>query len=74
LSNQITGGLTTGNVTSQFHRLFGDSDGDRDVDVSDFAAFRAAFGSSNLTFDYDGGGGVDANDFGQFRARFGSSI
>jgi hypothetical protein len=57
-----------------FHRLFGDADGDRDVDAGDFGAFRAAFGSSNPVFDADGDGDVDAADFGAFRQRFGSSL
>jgi subtilisin family serine protease/subtilisin-like proprotein convertase family protein len=56
-------------------RLFGDSDGDADVDAANFGAFRGAFGNaSNLAFDYEGDGDVDAQDFGQFRARFGSSV
>jgi hypothetical protein len=59
----------------RLHRLFGDNDGDADVDATDFGAFRAAFGgSSNLAFDSDNDGDVDATDFGQFRARFGSSV
>lgn len=54
-------------------RLFGDIDGDGDVDAFDFGQFRSAFGStSNLTFDSDGD--VDAADFGQFRTRFGQSV
>jgi len=60
---------------SKLFRLFGDADGDGDVDGTDFAAFRDAFGSSsNLAFDSDGDGDVDAVDFGQFRQRFGSSV
>jgi hypothetical protein len=59
----------------RLHRLFGDNDGDADVDATDFGAFRAAFGgSSNLAFDADGDNDVDATDFGAFRARFGSSV
>jgi len=59
----------------RLHRLFGDVDGDGDVDAQDFGAFRAAFGgTSNLAFDFDGDGDVDAQDFGQFRSRFGSSV
>jgi len=59
----------------RLHRLFGDNDGDADVDAQDFGAFRSAFGgTSNLNFDFDGDGDVDAADFGQFRARFGSSV
>jgi hypothetical protein len=55
-------------------RLFGDADGDGDVDAQDFGAFRAAFGGANNTFDFDNDGDVDAADFGQFRARFGGSV
>jgi len=59
----------------RLHRLFGDNDGDADVDAQDFGAFRGAFGGvSNLAFDFDNDGDVDAQDFGQFRARFGSSV
>lgn len=56
-------------------RLFGDVDGDHDVDATDFGAFRLAFGSiPNAAFDLDGDGDVDATDFGQFRQRFGQSV
>jgi hypothetical protein len=58
----------------RIHRLFGDADGDGDVDATDFAAFRSAFGGASVAFDFDGDGDVDAADFGQFRARFGMSI
>ena len=51
-----------GNYVANFHRLFGDFDGDKDVDDADVAAFRAAFGTSSLAFDAD----VDAADFGRF--------
>lgn len=56
-------------------RLFGDSDGDADVDAANFGSFRGAFGNANnLTFDFEGDNDVDATDFGQFRFRFGSSV
>jgi hypothetical protein len=61
-------------VVTTVTRLFGDADGDADVDAVDFGAFRGAFGGGSPTFDYDGDGDVDAQDFGQFRARFGSSV
>jgi hypothetical protein len=54
--------------------LFGDSDGDGDVDANDFAAFRTAFGGSSAIFDFDGDGVVNATDFAQFRLRFGTRI
>lgn len=68
-----------GTVPNLF-RLFGDSDGDGDVDASDFLAFRNASGTSkgdpnyNSVFDYDNDGDVDAQDFLQFRDRFGYSF
>jgi len=69
-----TGQHLAANYAFTFHRLFGDGDGDRDVDATDFAAFRSAFGTMGLTFDSDGDGDVDASDFAAFRQRFGSSI
>jgi len=63
-----------------FHRLYGDIDGDADVDAADFAAFRGAFGSFlgqpgfNRLFDSDGDNDVDAFDFAQFRLRYGLSV
>jgi hypothetical protein len=67
--------LTPTTGAGRVHRLFGDNDGDGDVDAQDFGAFRGAFGgTSNLNFDFDQDGDVDAQDFGQFRARFGSSV
>jgi hypothetical protein len=88
LANQFAGGGLDGGAgvgsnfvevgsptsASKLFRLFGDADGDGDVDAQDFGAFRAAFGGSGFVFDADGDGDVDAQDFGQFRARFGSSV
>jgi hypothetical protein len=56
------------------HRLFGDADGDGDVDAVDFGAFRGAFGTGPSIFDADADGDTDAADFGGFRARFGMSV
>jgi hypothetical protein len=68
-------GQPGGTYTFNFHRLFGDNDGDRDVDATDFAAFRQAFGvTTNLALDFDGDGDVDAADFAAFRVRFGTSV
>jgi hypothetical protein len=57
-----------------FHRLFGDANGDRTVSASDFILFRLFFGGSNPIFDFDGDGSISASDFVQFRLRFGSSV
>jgi len=72
-----TGGddyVVVGTPANGLYRLFGDSDGDGDVDAQDFGAFRGAFGTVNATFDFDNDADVDAADFGAFRARFGTSV
>jgi hypothetical protein len=66
-----------GNRVEEFFRLFGDGDGDRDVDGPDRDLFRSAFKKSagDLSylwyFDFDGEGRVDGHDNGQFNRRFG---
>ncbi|MEM6473341.1 MAG: dockerin type I domain-containing protein, partial [Planctomycetota bacterium] len=64
----------------QFFRLFGDVDGDRDVDPSDFAAFRSTYRSVQgangyeSELDFLGDGTIDAGDFAEFRRRLNRSI
>ena len=66
-----------GDRVDAFFRLFGDSDGDRDVDWLDRDLFRSAFRKSAgdagylWYFDFDGDGDVDGRDNGQFNRRFG---
>jgi N-acetylglucosamine-6-sulfatase len=66
-----------GDRVDAFFRLFGDSDGDRDVDRLDRDLFRSAFDKSVCEsgylwfFDFDGDGDVDGLDNGQFNRRFG---
>jgi len=68
-------GTPGGTGVTNLHRLFGDNDGDADVDAGDFGAFRATFGATlNLAFDFDNDGDVDAGDFGAFRQRFGLGV
>jgi subtilase family serine protease len=60
-----------------FHRLIGDSDGDRDVDTRDFTRFQRAFGSrlgqTNYVpwLDIDGDGDIDATDGLAIRSNIG---
>lgn len=67
-------GLSGGNYTLNFHRFFGDFNGDGAVSNSDFNKFRQAFGQASLVFDFDGDGVVNAADFDQFRTRFGGAL
>jgi N-acetylglucosamine-6-sulfatase len=66
-----------GDRVDGFHRLFGDSDGDQDVDRLDRNLFRSAFkktaGAAGYLwyFDFDGDGDVDVRDKWQFNRRFG---
>lgn len=76
-TGQAMGG---GNRAYDFHRYFGDADGDRDVDGTDSRAFRAALGSFSTGpayrawFDIEGDGDVDGTDSRAFRSRLGTSI
>jgi N-acetylglucosamine-6-sulfatase len=66
-----------GDRVEAFFQLFGDGDGDRDVDWLDRDLFRSAFGkrvdqAGYLWYhDFDGDGDVDGLDNGQFNRRFG---
>jgi hypothetical protein len=70
-------GLAGGDRVDAFFRLFGDSDGDADVDWMDRHLFRMAFGKRAgetgylWYFDFDGDGDVDGPDNGRFNCRFG---
>jgi hypothetical protein len=70
-------GSAGGDRAVGFHRLFGDSDGDSDVDGVDRDLFRSAFGTAAPDagylsyFDFDGDGDVDGLDNGEFSRRFG---
>jgi len=74
------GQTLTGGGGLAFHRIFGDQDGDRDVDATDSRAFRAALDSTlaqapyRMWFDYDLDGDIDATDSRAFRARLNTLI
>ena len=63
-----------------FHRLFGDSNGDRAVDALDLFRMYTTFGKSAAEagflayFDFDGSGGVDTLDLFRFYTRFGTVL
>ena len=69
---------TDKNPTLAFHRLFGDSDGDKDVDSVDSLRFRQSQGSVlgqpayQWYFDFDGDSDIDSVDSLHFRNRQGT--
>ncbi len=69
-------GESGGSAVSEFYRLFGDTDGDRDVDGQDYGRFAQTFLKTlsqqafRSDLDDDNDGDVDGQDFGQFRRRF----
>ena len=90
LGSQVTGngvlldgdgdGQAGGDSVTQLHRLFGDSDGDRDVDSLDLFKVFTAFGKPASDpgflayFDFDGDGDVDSLDLFRFYQRFGTTL
>jgi len=64
-------GSPTDDKVQSFHRLFGDGNGDGNVNSVDFAQFRTFFGVVGPIFDWDGSGNVNGTDFAEFRKRFG---
>lgn len=69
-------GESGGAAVNEFYRMFGDTNGDRDVDGQDYGRFAQTFlkqlgqqaFESNL--DYDNDGDVDGQDYGQLGRRF----
>jgi hypothetical protein len=59
----------------QFHRLFGDGNGDGAVTAIDFNVFRLAYGQTGPSpFDFQDDNAVTATDFNEFRLRYGMTI
>jgi hypothetical protein len=69
-------GLAGGDRVDQFFRLFGDVNGDAQVDDTDLAVFQSAYGSRQGTAGYlwyldaNGDGVIDSSDYAQFLARY----
>lgn len=80
--DRIRGGGDEGEVliSDEVFRLFGDSDGDRDVDGQDYGRFGLSFLKSaedtgyNPSLDFDGDGDVDGQDYGRFGLNFLKSL
>jgi autotransporter-associated beta strand protein len=73
----LTGSYTSAeSYTADFHRLFGDSNGDSQVDNTDLTAFNASLRTRigqtgyRAYFDFDNNGTVDTSDQFQFQRRY----
>src|SRR5262249_60978356 len=72
---QPGGNYSFGDAQGLF-RFYGDANGDRHVDIADFALFSNSFNSSTgqtnylAYLDFNGDGHIDIADFGQFSIRF----
>jgi hypothetical protein len=78
LANQVhdaAGNFMTANTVQNFHRFFGDANGDEHVDIADLGLFSGTYNLSMgqlgflAYFDYNNDGHVDILDFGQFSIR-----
>lgn len=75
-----SGNRPAANTTTTFHRLFGDSNGDKTINTADFAAFTAVYGSSLASaglnfawwFDADNSTTLNNADLLQLRSRNGT--
>jgi hypothetical protein len=83
-NGQPLGGGTGTNYTftdaQGLFRMFGDYNGDANVNGLDLGFFRGAFGTASgdpnyiAFFDFNGDGAINGFDFGQFKLRFGTSL
>ncbi|MDB5301854.1 MAG: hypothetical protein JWO87_3517, partial [Phycisphaerales bacterium] len=72
--------VSGGDQIKTFHRLFGDLNGDKRVNATDYQLFAAAFGALStspnyvLYLDYQHDGRIISNDYQQFAGRFGKAF
>lgn len=81
IKSVVDGAMMANDYTSQpFYRLFGDSNGDRTVDGTDYGEFGNAYNTTypnngyQYHFDFNGDGVIDASDLAEFNSRFGTSM
>jgi len=73
-------GTPGGDCGVQFHRLFGDVNGDKAVNGLDLAFCRSAFGAAlgnpnyDSSLDFNGDGVINGLDLAAYRTRFGTSL
>jgi len=66
------GNALASDAVFNFHRFFGDINGDVHVDIADFGLFSSSiFNPANYiaAFDFNNDGVIDIADFGQFAVR-----
>jgi len=78
---QMEEDFTFGDLESdEFFSFYGDSNGDRTIDIFDLLVFRRSFGTSSSDADYeffmdfDAGGAINVFDLLDFRTRFGDTL
>jgi len=78
--HDVNGPLGTAAVDYLFHRFYGDSDGDRDVDATDLNRLRRVilgdpnFADYEFAFDQNGDAAVDGFDYTEFRKNYGRKL
>jgi uncharacterized repeat protein (TIGR03803 family) len=76
----LSGVSSSGLTSLTFHRLYGDTDGNKTVNALDYSKFKNAFGTStgstayNPDLDFDNNGNINALDYAQFKKRFGTTF
>jgi hypothetical protein len=80
-ANISTGGINmAADHVTNFHRLFGDVNGDKQVDGFDFSAFSGAYNTTTgnpayrASLDVNGDGVIDGFDFSHFSGRYGTML
>jgi hypothetical protein len=76
----LSGANLVADSVTNFHRMYGDVNGDENVNGLDLGFFRNSFGTQSgdptyLSYlDFNGDGVINGFDLGQFRTRFGTML